>query len=107
MKIKTEHFEHMKREIDRVLAAYPGVVDAYEQGNFPRADAVKDLQKRFCFDLLYSASLLPFIVEHVYPYANDEHIYTALLRICPTLNRKYSSEVPDADEIPADYQSST
>lgn len=103
MKIKPEHFEHMKREIDRVLAKYPNVVDAYERGNFPRAERVKDLQKRFCWDLLYSAGLLPFIVEHVYPYANDEHIYTALLRICPVVNRKYSSEVPDVEEIPANH----
>jgi hypothetical protein len=107
MKIKPEHFEHMRREIQRVVTAYPNVVEAYEAGNFPRADRVKDLQKRFCFDLLYAASLLPFIVEHVYPYANDEHIYTALLRICPTVNRKYTSEVTGAEEIQVDDQSSS
>lgn len=107
MRIKPEHFEHMKREIDRVIAANPSIVQDYARGNFPRSDRTRDLQKRFCWDLLYTAGLLSFVCKTLYTYMHDEHIYTALLRICPVVNRKYSSEVPDAEEIPANYQSSS
>jgi hypothetical protein len=103
VKVKPEHFAHMQREIQRVLSKYPNVVEAYERGNFPRADRVRDLQKRFCFDLLYAAGLLPFVVEHVYTYANDEHVYTALRRMCPVVTRKYTNETSDANEIPANH----
>ena len=33
MKIKQEHFEHLKSEIESVLEKYPGLVQEYETGN--------------------------------------------------------------------------
>ena len=34
--------------------------------------------RRFIFDLSHAANLSDFICERIYPYANDEHLYTAL-----------------------------
>lgn len=92
MKIKPEHLEHMKSAIEQLLVNSGGaeyVVQRYESGQFPRADVVKDLQKRFCFDLLYSAGLTSFVCGTIYSYANDNHLYTALKSICPKVERKY------------------
>lgn len=92
MKVKKEHLEHMKTEIDKLLANSGGagfVVSRYESGKFPNSEKVNDLQKRFCFDLMYSAGLTKFICDNIYPYANDSHIFTALKAICPKVNRKY------------------
>jgi len=92
MKITKEHYATMKREIDAVLNKYNAdnkLVHEYEAGQFARADKVKDLQKRFCFDLLYGAGLNNFVSDSLYPYLNDDHIYTALRSICPKVTRKY------------------
>ena len=89
MKIKQSHYDHMKAEINAVLAKYPSIVSEYEAGNFPRADKVKDLQRRFCFDLSHGAGLNRFISTVLYEYMNDNHVYTALKRICPTVTRNY------------------
>lgn len=86
MKIKPEHLEHMRKRIAVLLSLNPELVKAYQEGNFPNSDRVKDLQKRFCFDLCFMAGLTPWICEHVYPYANDDHVYTALKAVCPTLS---------------------
>ena len=53
MKMKQEHFDYMKKEINIVLEKYNDkgqLVEEYRSGNFPRADKVQDLQKRYaCF----------------------------------------------------------
>lgn len=56
---------------------------AYLSGDFPRADAVRDLDKRYRYDLFHAAGgwrLLPEDGE-----LNDAHIYTALKRVVPGL----------------------
>jgi hypothetical protein len=88
MKIKTEHFEYIKSEISAVLLKYNAnnrLVDEYRQGLYPRADKTKDVQRRFCFDVMYGAGLSKYVCETLYPYLNDDHIYTALKAICPTI----------------------
>jgi len=88
MKIKQEHFEHLQAAINEVLAVHnPNgeLVDCYESGNFHNADKCKDLQKRFCFDVLYGAGLNKFVCDELYTYMDDTHIYTALKAICPTV----------------------
>lgn len=92
MKIKPEHFEYMKAKIDKVLAKYPDLPAQYERGDFPRSDKVKDLQKRFCFDVFHGAGLTSWACENIYPYANDNHVYTALKAILPKVENKYSSQ---------------
>ncbi len=92
MKIKKEHFDHLQTSINQVLAQYNNkgqLVAEYEQGLFPRSEKTKDLQKRFCFDLLYGAGLNKFVCKELYPYLNDDHIYTALKAITPKITRKF------------------
>ncbi len=89
MKIIPKDYAYLERKINEILAKYPNLVDDYEHGRFARSDKVKDLQRRFCFDLTYGAGLTQFIVGTLYTYLNDDHLYTALRRICPTLERKY------------------
>ena len=86
MKMLTEHFDHMKREIDAVLFQYNQknkLVEEYQRGEYPRAEFTKDVQKRFCFDLMFDAGLSKFASDHLYTYLDDDHIFTALKAICP------------------------
>lgn len=89
MKIKPEHFEHLKTEIEAILSKYDRVVDEYERGHFPNSEKVKDLQRRFCFDVLFGAGLSRWVSDNLYSYMNDDHLYTALKAICPKLVRKF------------------
>lgn len=89
MKIKTEHYNHIEKEINAVLVKYPNLINEYEAGQFPRADKVKDLQVRFNNDLLFGAGLSQFVRDELYTYLDDRHISTAIKRICPTIERKY------------------
>ena len=87
MKMKAEHLSILKRGIDRVLEANPNAVERYKRGDFPRSEKVKDLQRRFCFDLFYASGIRIGdgigINGDIIGNYNDEHIYTALKRICP------------------------
>ena len=88
MKMKQEHFNYMKKEIDIILEKYNDkgqLVEEYRSGNFPRAEGVQDLQKRFCFDLFRASGLVAWTCDNLYSYLNDEHIYTALKKICPII----------------------
>ena len=92
MKITKEHFDYLEEKISEVLAKYNDrgqLVAEYEQGLFPRSEKTKDLQKRFCFDLLHGAGLNKFVCSELYPYLQDDHIYTALKAIAPKLTRKF------------------
>ena len=89
MKITTEHFDFLKTEITQVLEKYPNLVKEYESGDFPRSDKVQDLQKRFCFDVLFGAGLSGWVADNLYGYLNDDHIFTALKKICPVVVRRY------------------
>jgi hypothetical protein len=92
MKIKKEHFDHLQTRINQVLDKYNDqsqLVAEYEQGLFPRSEKTKDLQRRFCFDLLYGAGLTKFVCDELYSYLNDDHIYTALKAIVPSVSRNY------------------
>ena len=91
MKIRQEHYEHIEIEIQKVISTHKGnLVEEYETGRFPRSLKVKDLQKRFCWDLFYAARLTQFTVNVLYPDGcHDEHIYTTLKKICPVVTRRY------------------
>ena len=91
MKIKPEHYEYLRAEIDSVFERYPAhrLIEEYETGQFARSDKTKDLQKRFCFDLMYGCGLSSWICTELYPYLDDSHIYTALKSICPTVTKRY------------------
>lgn len=63
----------------------PARRDAYRAGKFPRADKVRDLDKRYRWDLYWAAvragNSLP---DSTHGYS-DAHIDTALRRIVPAL----------------------
>ena len=91
MKIKKEHFETLKTAIDATLEKHNSrgeLVRCYEMGNFSRADKVKDLQRRFCFDVLYGSGLARWVSANL-SYLTDDHIFTALRAVCPIVTRKY------------------
>lgn len=89
LKITDKHFATLKEKIEAVLAKYPDVVNAYEEGQFTNASKVKDLQRRFCWDLLWATTPSTWIRKELYPYLNDTHIYSALKKICPTVTRRF------------------
>lgn len=65
----------------------PAIRAQYIAGDFPRADRVKDLNKRFRWDLLWmgDGATRRAWFDRVYKYANDDHIDTALRSIVPVL----------------------
>jgi len=91
MEIKPEHFQAIKESIDSFIAKHgkEKIVSMYESGNFPRSDKVKDLQARFNFDLYHFSGALAGAACEIYEYANDEHVATALKRICPKVEKRY------------------
>lgn len=69
----------------------PEVIQAYKEGNFPRAELVKDLNVRFRHDVYYAFMRrnkeLAEDIRNDYKVQglNDEHINTALKRIIPDI----------------------
>lgn len=61
--------------------------DRYRAGNFPRSQAVKDLDKRYRWDLFYGAQRQGLTLEGWDDYL-DAHIYTALKSVVPSLSEK-------------------
>jgi hypothetical protein len=55
--------------------------DRYRRGDFPRADAVQDLNKRYRWDLFYGTRAYLGVRGE---YA-DAHFYTALKSVIPDL----------------------
>ena len=88
MKMLPGHVGALKKAINEAIEPFgwDEVIKTYETGNFPRADKVKDLQKRFCFDLLFAANVKE-LVNEIYEYCNDDHIYAALKSFLPTITR--------------------
>jgi len=89
MKIKPEHLEHIKEVTSKFLHDNPRMVTDYENGRFDRSRLVKDLQQRFCFDLLHFSGLTKWVCAELYSYVGDDHIYTALKSVCPEVKRMY------------------
>lgn len=93
MKFTKEHFGILQTRINEVLDNNPEIAAMYESGNFPRSDKVKDLQRRFCFDLFWATGLVigdgVGIKGDIQGDYTDEHLYTVLKRVCPKVTRKY------------------
>ena len=99
MKIKYAHLKEMTTmlwntmyrivENNDHLVTINDLIGIYETGNFPRSDRVKDLQKRFCFDMWNASGGTQYACDTLYDYLNDDHIYTALKHICPQVTKRY------------------
>lgn len=92
MKISADILEAMRESIAPLDT--PERRAAYLAGEFPRADAVKDLDVRYRWDLFYAARgsdivkpTAGYIVtpEGYLPDVTSDHIDTALRRIVPPL----------------------
>ncbi len=83
MKIKPEHLAHMQAAIQPLDTV--GRRQLYLESRFPNADKVRDINKRYRWDLLQSACLTSWLCDTVYPYAHDDHIDTALRSIVKDL----------------------
>lgn len=93
MKFTTEHLAILKTGVDKVLTNNPHAAQAYEEGRFARSEKVKDLQRRFCFDVFYASGVkigdgVGTSGDIIGDYTND-HLYTALKAVCPKVERKY------------------
>lgn len=81
MKMRGEHYAHLERAISPL--------DTEERRAKYRA--YDFTAKRYRWDLLYQAKLSQWICDNLYPYLNDDHIDTALRKICGMDRRK---EIP-------------
>lgn len=92
LKMKEEHFNTLYEAVNKAYEHNPDAKYRYEHGDFANADRVKDLQRRLCFDTLHLATD-QFAPEgfhrELYDYLNDDHIYSALKRMCPVVEMKY------------------
>lgn len=76
MKIKPEHYDTIREAVQTADAEYPSIRASYEAGEISA--------KRFRWDLLMAARMSPWVCDNIYPYANDDHIDTALRRATGT-----------------------
>ena len=96
MKITEDDYKELSEKVLAVISEYKRILDidlldTYEYGDFPRANKVSDLQERFNFDLLSVASQAdPALSTKLYKYLNDDHIATALKKICPVVKQRYT-----------------
>jgi hypothetical protein len=77
MKIKPEHYAHMRKAISAISAAD---MAAHRQ-HIVNEGKAQDVEKRLRWDLSYRAGLSRWIADNVYSYADDTHIDTALRAI--------------------------
>lgn len=94
LKMTQEHYSEIESKIQQWLGNHSthskgDLIAAYENGLFPRSDKVKDLHKRFRWDLFDSAISSKWVSNVLYPYLDDSHIDSALKLIVPKVERKY------------------
>lgn len=81
MKIKKEHYAHIKKEMSAKLADTPNC-DVMEYFEHIKNDAsVKDAGMLTRWDLFNAAGLTRYSCDTLYKYLNDTHIDTALKQI--------------------------
>ena len=94
-------FKMPERQIDQLKTAIEyyfnnapftieDTVRTYEIGQFSGADKVKNLQMRFCFDILYVVVMNRDWYNSVRDAGcNDDHIFSVLKALLPKVERKY------------------
>lgn len=92
MKIKAEHLEILRASI--VPLDTPERRARYLAGDFKNAEAVKDLDRRYRWDLLWSFRTSAGYTKDgvsildLYLYLNDVHMDTALRSLVPPLGKE-------------------
>jgi hypothetical protein len=89
MKMKPEDLAELKAKVQPHDT--PDMRAIYRSGKFPRAELVKDLNKRFRWDLFWMVpdrAWASLWTARVYDYCNDDHIDTALRSFIPSLEEK-------------------
>ena len=91
MKVTAEHLANLAQAIEPLDT--PERRTAYRNGDFPRAEHVKDLDKRYRWDLFWAAwdaagQSPDFLAQY-----SDSHIDTALRRIVPVLGDGTNDEI--------------
>jgi hypothetical protein len=84
VKIKQEDYDDLVALLG-LLKDIPEQRVLYKAGKFPHAERVRDLPKRFAWDMFFRTPEEPRLelTWRLYKYLHDEHIYTALRRIVP------------------------
>jgi hypothetical protein len=77
VKITNAHYAHMKW----TLAKIPANDVKKHRAFIVRQGKAKDIEMRLRWDLSYQAGLTAWFAHEIYPYANDDHIDTALRKI--------------------------
>ena len=76
MKIKREHYEILLSGLGQALHT---IDPDRHLGELLLDDRVGNVAKRFRWDLLHISSISSrWIIDNIYPYANDDHLDTAL-----------------------------
>jgi hypothetical protein len=70
MKITVEHYAHIARALNEIKPLILQARVAYKNSGLS--------DKRFQWDMLRQANLITWVCDNIYPYANDDHIDTAL-----------------------------
>lgn len=83
MKVSPEHFAIMKAAIEPVdKEEYR---ERYRKRDIPRAESVKDINKRYRWDLYYAAARITGSLPDSTNGYNMSHIDTALRKIVPNI----------------------
>lgn len=89
MKMTKTHFDTLQVLIAGLLEQHPDAPMHYSNGNFPRADKTKDLNKRYRWDLFYHATRFERGYRDELTYLQNSHIDTALRRIVKPIERNF------------------
>ncbi len=83
MKITPEHYEHLRSRCELAAKTFDWSAEQVQRQIeiYRAAPEVSDPEKRVRWNLLWAARLSQWLCENVYPYANDDHIDTALKQI--------------------------
>jgi len=72
MKITLDHYMHIARSLNNIRPFLLQARIAYKKSGLS--------DKRFHWDMVRHAGLITWLCDNIYPYANDDHINTALRR---------------------------
>ena len=89
MKMTTPHYETLRVLIEGLLEQHPDTPIHYSNGNFARANSVKDLNKRYRWDLFYYATRNEQTFKDELGYLQNSHVDTALRHIVTPIERNF------------------